>query len=114
MLNIAYLLTVESKLGCGTATDSMKVLVYQDILVPNAFSPNNDGKNDVWRIPALNAVKTFDVRIYNRYGQMIFQTRDNNKGWDGKFNGVDQPMGSYVYVVNVDNRVLKGTVTIVR
>jgi gliding motility-associated-like protein len=113
-LSIDYLLTVDSRLGCGTATDSMRVVVYYDILVPNAFSPNKDGVNDVWRIPALKAMKDFDVRIYNRYGQLIFQTRDNNKGWDGKFNGVDQPMGSYVYMIHVDNRVLKGTVTLLR
>jgi gliding motility-associated-like protein len=92
----------------------MRVVVYHDYLVPNAFSPNNDGINDVWRIPALNAAKDFDVRLYNRYGQLIFQMRDSAKGWDGKFNGVDQPMGSYVYIINVDNRLLKGTLTLVR
>lgn len=111
-----YTLTGTSTLGCGEAFDQMQVTVYKDIFVPNAFSPNNDGVNEVWRVPALAAVKSVDLRVYNRYGQMIFQTSDGAKGWDGKFNGIDQPVGTYVYMLRVDEgkRLLKGTITLVR
>jgi gliding motility-associated-like protein len=111
-----YTLTVVSELGCGTATDIMHVFVYKDIFVPNAFTPNRDGKNDSWNIPALNAVSNFEIRVFNRYGQLVFHTRNNNTGWNGKFNGTDQPIGTYVYLINIDNgkRILKGPLMLIR
>jgi gliding motility-associated-like protein len=115
-MSIDYALTVVSELGCGTATDTMHVFVYKDIFVPNAFTPNRDGKNDSWNIPALSAVPTFEVRVFNRYGQIVFHTRNNNTGWNGKFNGTDQPIGTYVYLINIDNgkRIMKGPLMLIR
>jgi gliding motility-associated-like protein len=115
-LSTDYTLTVISELGCGTATDAVHVFVYKDIFVPNAFSPNNDGTNDHWNIPALNAVPIFEIRVFNRYGQLVFHTRNTNKGWNGKFNGSDQPNGTYVYLINIDNgkRILKGPLMLMR
>jgi gliding motility-associated-like protein len=111
-----YILTVVSKLGCGTATDTMHVFVYKDIFVPNAFSPNKDGINDSWNIPALRDLPNADVRVFNRYGQLVFHTRNTNSGWNGKFNGTDQPIGTYVYLINIDHgkRILKGPLMLVR
>lgn len=111
-----YTLTVVSNLGCGTATDIMHVFVYKDIFVPNAFTPNKDGTNDSWNIPALNAVTNFEIRVFNRYGQLVFHTRNTNRGWNGKFNGTDQPIGTYVYLINIDNgkRILKGPLMLIR
>jgi gliding motility-associated-like protein len=115
-VSTAYTLTVVSELGCGTATDTMHVFVYKDIFVPNAFTPNRDGINDSWNIPALSAVPKFEVRVFNRYGQLVFHTRNNNTGWNGKFNGADQPIGTYVYLINIDNgkRILKGPLMLIR
>ena len=115
-LSTDYALTVVSELGCGTATDTMHVFVYKDIFVPNAFTPNRDGKNDSWNIPALSAVPKFEVRVFNRYGQIVFHTRNNNTGWNGKFNGTDQPIGTYVYLINIDNgkRIMKGPLMLIR
>jgi gliding motility-associated-like protein len=115
-MSIDYALTVVSELGCGVATDTMHVFVYKDIFVPNAFTPNRDGKNDSWNIPALSAVPKFEVRVFNRYGQIVFHTRNNNTGWNGKFNGTDQPIGTYVYLINIDNgkRILKGPLMLIR
>jgi gliding motility-associated-like protein len=111
-----YVLTVVSKSGCGTVTDTMHVFVYKDIFVPNAFTPNSDGTNDSWNIPALSAIPNFEVRVFNRYGQIVFHTRNTNKGWNGKFNGTDQPVGTYVYLINIDNgnRILKGPLMLIR
>jgi len=111
-----YMLTVVSGLGCGTATDIMHVFVYKDIFVPNAFTPNNNGINDYWNIPALSAVPNFEVRVFNRYGQLVFHTRNTNMGWNGKFNGADQPNGTYVYLINIENgkRILKGNLMLIR
>jgi hypothetical protein len=63
-----YFLKVTSGEGCGEAIDSVKVNVYRGIYVPTAFSPNNDGLNDQWRIPALPAFKDYEVSVFNRYG----------------------------------------------
>lgn len=111
-----YLLTVVSGEGCGTDTSGMRVYVYRDIYVPTAFSPNNDGLNDTWLIPALRAYTNFTVSVYNRYGQLIFHRRNDGRPWDGKYNGMPQPSGVYVYVVDLkeEGRLLKGTVMIVR
>jgi gliding motility-associated-like protein len=111
-LGTDYVLTGVSRLGCGIVTDTVHVFVYEDIFVPNAFTPNGDGVNDLWRVPALSALKVFDVRVYNRYGQMVFQTRDVNRGWDGR----NQPAGVYVYFITVDGgrRMFRGTITMVR
>ncbi len=111
-----FALTVVSGLGCGTATDTMHVFVYKDIFVPNAFTPNKDGINDYWNIPALSAVPNFEIRVFNRYGQLVFHIRNTNRGWNGKLNGFDQPAGTYVYLINIDNgkRILKGPLILIR
>jgi len=87
-----------------TATDIVRVYIYPDVYVPTAFSPNNDGLNDTWFIPALRAYSEFTVSIYNRYGQLIFYTKNNAKPWDGKFNGMLQASGAYVYVVDIKTK----------
>ena len=73
------------------------------IEVPNAFTPNNDGKNDF--LYPLNAYKASNLRfrIYNRYGSRIFESSDWTKKWDGKLNGIDQPTGGYVWVLEYTN-----------
>jgi gliding motility-associated-like protein len=110
-----YLLTVVSNEGCGMATDMVRVHVYPAIYIPNAFSPNNDGLNDTWSIPALKAYPEFTVSVYNRYGQLIFSIKNNFRLWDGKYKGMPQPADVYVYMVAIKGeKVLKGTLTIIR
>ncbi|MBC7947284.1 MAG: gliding motility-associated C-terminal domain-containing protein [Chitinophagaceae bacterium] len=112
----SYTLTVTSNEGCGSATDDVKVYVYKDIYIPTAFSPNGNGLNDTWFIPALSAYSDYSVRVYNRYGQILFQSTNANKAWDGRFNGVPQPSGVYVYVIDLrqSGKILKGTLAIIR
>ena len=114
--DIDYVLTVTSNEGCGVAVDSAHVFVFLDIFVPNAFTPNGDGKNETWYVPALSAFSEFELSVYNRYGQVIFHCKDVNKPWDGKYRGVAQASDAYVYVITIKEikRLLKGTVLLIR
>lgn len=114
-----YTLTAESTVGCGIAGATVTVKVYNDVYVPNAFSPNNDGKNDQFRIVAADGYQLVRFQIYNRWGQVVYTANDFSKGWDGKFNGNPQPEDSYVYFLQLRSAngkliTKKGTVTIVR
>jgi gliding motility-associated-like protein len=112
----SYVLTVVSNDGCGIATDTVKITVYKDVYIPSAFSPNNDGLNDTWNIPVLNVFPGFELTIFNRLGQVVYQNRDSNIPWNGKYKGLDQPIGVYVYYIDlkVEGGKFKGTVTLVR
>lgn len=114
--DMLYTLEVRSAANCGVVSDKVFVKVYNDIYVPSAFSPNNDGLNDKWRIEAMVAVPNGKLTVYNRYGTIIFETTGNNKEWDGSYKGKALPTGSYVYMIDLKNGrpIKKGTVMIVR
>ncbi len=114
--DMLYSLEVRSAANCGVASDEVFVKVYNDIYVPTAFSPNNDGLNDIWRIEAMVAVPNAKLTVYNRYGAIIFETTGNNKEWDGTYKGKALSTGSYVYMIDLKNGrpIKKGTVMIVR
>lgn len=76
-----------------------------NMYVPNAFTPNDDGNNDLFEVKGTHII-SFDMKIFNRWGELLFETDDIHKGWDGKFNGSDCPTG--VYVVQIFAR---GTLT---
>jgi gliding motility-associated-like protein len=89
--------------GCS-ATDSVQVGIDCYLDVPNAFNPDGDGSYDYFfpRQLLSKGVSTFKMTVYNRWGQEIFiSTNPAGRGWDGKFNGVDQPQGVYVYMIEV-------------
>ncbi|MEO7530836.1 MAG: T9SS type B sorting domain-containing protein, partial [Sediminibacterium sp.] len=118
--SIVYTVRVSNG-GCF-ADDDLKVRVFKtgpDIIVPTAFTPNGDGRNDVSRPVLLGITKLNFFSIYNRWGQLLFSTTEENKGWDGNFSGVAQPSGTYIYLASgVDflGRVVlrKGTVVLIR
>jgi gliding motility-associated-like protein len=94
-------LFVTNTLGCmDTAIQALHVINNCMVLVPTAFTPNGDGVNDY--LYPLNAYKAQDLefRVYNRYGQLMFLTRDWTRKWDGRFHGKPQPMGSYVWMLS--------------
>jgi len=112
-----YVLTVEDAAGC-TVVDSTEIVVIRTLAIPNAFSPNGDGLNDLFII-RTPYVDQFTLRIYNRWGQEVFTTNDINIGWDGTFAGKDQELGSYLFfldAVGTEGEVIKrsGTITLVR
>ena len=113
--------TVTDSLGC-TSTAQKNVKVYSSCYLdlPSAFTPNNDGLNDVFG--PLNAVKAENLqfRVFNRWGQLIYQTRNWKAPWDGRLKGVDQPSGTYVWFLtwedrdSKEKRQRKGTVALIR
>ncbi|MFT3911752.1 MAG: gliding motility-associated C-terminal domain-containing protein [Ferruginibacter sp.] len=111
-----FILKVVSLDGCGSDTDTMEVFVYKQVFIPNAFSPNDDGVNDTWYIPALSAFKEFELYVYNRYGEMVFHTKNENRRWDGTFKKKKLPVGTYAYLVDFKRYMtpMKGTVMILR
>jgi gliding motility-associated-like protein len=106
--------------GCiGYDTVFIKVYNGPTYYVPNAFSPNGDGLNDVFRAVPSGIVRTEYFRIFNRYGNLVFDTREYLKGWDGSFLGKKQPLGTYVWMVKGVDRdgktvEMKGTVMLVQ
>lgn len=88
--------------GCYAADSVYVTVIYtNEVLMPTAFSPNGDNINDNYQGIAFD-LATYNLQIFNRWGQLMWETQsiDYNSGWDGKFEGVDQEVGSYVYVVN--------------
>ncbi|OMP78866.1 gliding motility-associated C-terminal domain-containing protein [[Flexibacter] sp. ATCC 35208] len=69
------------------------------LYLPTAFSPNGDGKNDIFRAVVHDDVKAFNLSVYGRWGQLLFHSANPDQGWDGIFGGNRMPSGSYVYVV---------------
>jgi gliding motility-associated-like protein len=91
------------------------------IFVPNAFSPNEDGRNDRFK-PIFNQVKfeKYEMKIFNRLGQMVYQTSDTQKGWDGTFNNTKCDIGTYYYLIKTkcfesnEKEILSGDITLLR
>ena len=110
-----YTLHGTSVYGC-TAIDDVLVKVVAGIFVPNAFTPNSDGKNDNWRIPFLDPLLGASVNVYNRFGQLVYHAEDKIVDWDGTFNGIPQPSGAYVYNIKFKSNYpdIKGTVLLIR
>jgi len=115
-----YIFTAFSANGC-TNTDSVTVFVTfgYELLLPTAFTPNADGLND--RVKLLHyGIKQIDqFQIYNRWGQMVFETTNIDDGWDGFFENNKQPVGGYAYVVRAQTYLneaveIKGQITLLR
>ena len=108
---------------CGSFVDSTRVIfsLCEDCLaVPNAFTPNNDGSNDQFRAIVKCPVENFRMRIFNRWGQPVFDAKDVNKTWSGISNNLMCDQGVYVYIIEYtpattrQTKVVKGNVTLLR
>lgn len=86
---------------CASAMQQVWVKVYDStvIKVPNAFSPNGDGINDVWRLNVQGMVSNYTLTVFNRYGQVVYTSRDINAPWDGTMNGKPLQVGTYYYII---------------
>ncbi len=112
-----YILTVTDPRNCFSNRDTVLVKVFKDIFIPGAFTPNGDGRNDVWNIPALAAFPGFSLRVYNRLGQQVYVCRNRWIPWDGYFKGEPQPAGTYIYLLNLNRpgrSLLRGTLVLIR
>lgn len=116
---VYYIKTV-TEIGC-TAYDTITVKVYDNgsLAVPNAFTPNGDGKNDRFRPILVGYQEVRFFRIYNRYGEEVFSTNNIEDAWDGTYKGEPQVMGVYYWMLGVKDRygndsMIKGDVTLIR
>jgi len=116
-----YTLQVTDSNNCA-AVASENVLdsaCPQYVYLPSAFSPNNDGKNDVFRPIFLGAVSVFRFAVYDRWGRTVFQSVSPSGGWDGTTGGREQPAGTYVWfceykLYDEPERIQRGTVILIR
>ena len=85
-------------------------------VVPNTFTPNNDGTNDRWEIKYLDTYPNCSIEIYNRYGEKLYSSIGYPLPWDGTYKGAALPVGTYYYIINPKNgrKVITGSVTIIR
>lgn len=115
-----YSIELKTKSGCITIdTQVVKLAKDVSIYVPNSFTPNNDGRNDVLR-PVMYGIKElYFFRVYNRWGQLVFETSDATKGWDGRQRSAPAEMQTLVWMLEAlgaDNNVYKakGTTVLMR
>jgi gliding motility-associated-like protein len=89
-----------------------------DVYIPSAFTPNGDNLNDLLRPLPISGCEFIHFVVYNRFGQKVFESSDISKGWDGKFNGIMQSTGVFVWQITArkggQNVLLKGTVALIR
>ncbi len=97
-----FVLTVISPNGC-TDIDSVFITVVPDVVIPSGFTPNSDGWNDEWIIDFIDLFPDCEVEIYSRWGELLFQSDGYAEPWDGTYNGGEVPIGTYYYVVKLND-----------
>ncbi|MEP7255295.1 MAG: gliding motility-associated C-terminal domain-containing protein [Ferruginibacter sp.] len=112
-----YRLQVTAANNCTTGKD-LTVTIIKNMYIPNSFTPDGNGENDIFRIPPGTFFNLEMFVVYDRYGNEIFKTSDINKGWDGTNKGIRSPAGSYIYLVKGTDLkgkiLLKGSVLLIR
>ncbi len=113
--DITYLLKVTSRGGCSD-TNSVFIKVLKFPLIPNTFTPNNDGVHDRWVIKYLESYPDARVQVFTRTGQLVFESRRYTMPWDGTMNGKSLPFDTYYYIIEpgTGRTPLTGYVTIVK
>ena len=112
-----YSVTVTN--ACGTGSQDIQIIDgVCKMYFPNAFTPNNDGRNDRFMLLHPYNLSDFRLSIYNRYGQKVFETKDYKEAWAGTYKGVQAQTGTYVWYSEFKeggvSKQLKGTVVLVR
>ena len=124
MQNTLYTVVVSNNNECRNE-DTVSVQIIQDncipsaIYIPNAFTPNGDGVNDVFKVRTASVLKTMHLEIYNRWGNKVFETNNLTDGWNGTYKGQPAPFDTYGYYftgecLQGEKITLKGNVTILR
>ena len=118
-ISTTYSLMVSDGDGC-TASANVLVTINNltTAIIPNAFSPNNDGHNDTFGVKGNN-IERYQLNVYNRWGQVVFATTNLGDNWDGSHKGIDAPIGTYVYYAQIiftdgSSKSLKGNVVLIR
>ncbi|WP_143306135.1 PKD domain-containing protein [Chitinophaga vietnamensis] len=111
--------TVAVSNDCGTTTASTTATAcVAELFLPNAFTPNGDGRNDIFRPVNFHGQQVLEFRIFNRWGEEVFYTKENGKGWNGRCNGILQDAGTYLYLlrfIGIDGKehLMKGPTTLI-
>ena len=111
-----YMVAGTTEFGC-TSTDFVDVVVNESLDLPTAFTPDGDNFNDVWNLKELSSYPDNVVKIYNRWGNLIFESTGYQESWEGTFNGEPLPSGSYFYIIDLNVGELKpftGSITIIK
>lgn len=112
--DITYYLTVYSEDGCHDETH-INIKIKKSVVVPNAFTPNGDGINDLWVIKYIEQYPKNVIYIFNRNGQLLHNFRNYSNNWDGTYGGQPLPMGVYYYLIELEPLIKQsGYVTILR
>ncbi|MGC4103317.1 PKD domain-containing protein [Ferruginibacter sp.] len=116
MDDITYTLTVTGTGGCTAAPDKVFIKVLKAPKIPNTFTPNGDGINELWLIDYLDTYPNNRVQVFTRTGQLVFESKGYKKPWDGKLNGKPLPFDTYYYIIEPGNSraPITGYVTIVK
>ena len=116
-----YYIVVSDKFGCFTVRDTVEIKVEEkySLDVPSAFSPNNDGINDIIYAKGWGLKELIAFKIYNRFGELVFESTDFKVGWNGVYKGKEQNIETYVYTVEAltfgDKVITKsGNITLLR
>lgn len=114
-IDAVFTLTATGEHNC-TASDDLTVSVQKTVFIPNAFSPNGDGLNDVWNIKYIELYPNASIDLFDRYGSTIYRTTGTGRAWDGTIKGKPAPIGIYHYLVNLKDGspVRSGSVTLLR
>ncbi len=112
-----YVLSVVAQNGC-TDIDSVLVTVVPNIDIPSGFTPNADGRNDVWVIDFIDLFPNCVVEVYNRWGEQLFRSVGYNTPWDGRYKDGPVPVGTYYYVIELNDPqfpdAFTGPLTVIR
>jgi len=112
-----YKVTIDNAGICYTTDSVMMLHCFEPQSIPNAFTPNADGLNDCFRIPGFEQQRNVLMQIFDRWGGLVFETRNLDTGWDGSCGNQSCPPGTYVWVIYIrfsEEKVFKGTVTLIK
>jgi len=117
----SYILTVKDNNGCSgiDTTRIIEKICHTGVYIPTAFTPNNDGLNDLFRARVYGKTTSFKLEVYNRYGERIFETTDPDAGWNGTYKGTPQSTSVFVWqcfyqLTGEKHAFKKGTVVLIR
>ena len=109
-----YTVIIRDANGCETSQQVEVIEQFPRVFVPNAFSPNNDGENDIFGVKSSCSLDTFQLVVYNQWGTVVFATADVAGGWPGTVNGEPVPVGNYAYALsysfNVNGKLFKESI----
>jgi gliding motility-associated-like protein len=120
-ITTSYSVSAEKFPGC-VLKDTITVTIKDcpnHFFVPNAFSPNRDSKNDIFKPIITGSISNYEFNVYNRWGQRVFRSTDKDSGWDGTLKGLNQSGNVFVWVCkykfsNEELQTKKGTVVLIR